>query len=515
MPLFVHNLEHFFTMNILTAFNLRLDISQPEVISIVGGGGKSSTMFQLANEISASGKKIITTTTTNIGPAQTQNAPSVLRVEDDQLSMSELAALLTQHNHCLLVSPEKEATRGYKVSGISPQLVDTLARHSEELGVSAIVVEADGSHRLPIKAPAEYEPVVADSTTMLVPVAGLDCIGTLIRNDYVHRPEHVRRLLGLNLSHDGRVDNSESITLYQQTPRLSPNMVLRLLTSPDGGAKLLPNNARFMPIVTKVDTPIRLAAARLIASKAVQQGHSLFIASIVNTETVTEQRFIANAHRKIEAEQIGPLLERWAPAAIVVLAAGQSKRMGRSKQLEVVDGEAMVIRAVRTALQSPTQHVIVVLGAYAEQIREALSSSFADSLSAVADQQLHLVHNGEWLTGQASSVRCAIDFLKTNSALQAALFMPVDQPFIQPQLLRSLLRKWQKGARLVAPLLYGKPRGAPALFDRTLWSELQQLSGDSGARSVLQKYSVELSTVPATAPQLFDIDSPSDLEKVS
>jgi molybdenum cofactor cytidylyltransferase len=99
-------------------------------------------------------------------------------------------------------------------------------------------------------------------------------------------------------------------------------------------------------------------------------------------------------------------------------------------------------------------------------------------------------------------------------ACAAALFLPVDQPFVPPVLLQRLIDAWRQGARLVASAVDGKVRGAPAIFDRTLFPELGQLEGDVGARSLLQKYRHELIAIPATADELRDIDTPADLAAV-
>lgn len=190
--------------------------------------------------------------------------------------------------------------------------------------------------------------------------------------------------------------------------------------------------------------------------------------------------------------------------AAVVLAAGRSSRMGRAKQIEVVDGTPMVVRAVELALQSAVTAVWVVTGAYATEVRAALLP-----LQAVHGARLHLVHNAEWATGQASSVRAAV--LALPATVAAALFLPVDQPFVPPTLLQQLIAAWQQGAPLAAPSLDGQPRGAPAIFDRSLWDELLALAGDTGARPLLQRHRGELVTVSAQAAWLRDIDTPEDL----
>ena len=190
--------------------------------------------------------------------------------------------------------------------------------------------------------------------------------------------------------------------------------------------------------------------------------------------------------------------------ATIVLAAGSSSRMGRAKQLEVVDGAPMVVRATQTALASSAAGVIVVTGAYAPEVTVTLSP-----LCEVAGDRLRLVHNAAWATGQASSVRTAVMALPPHC--QAALFLPTDQPFVPVALLNELIGTWQQGAVLVAPALDGQPRGAPAIFDRTLWPDLLALAGDTGARPLLQRYHAQLVTIPAEAAWLRDIDTPADL----
>lgn len=211
-----------------------------------------------------------------------------------------------------------------------------------------------------------------------------------------------------------------------------------------------------------------------------------------------------------------------AAVVAVVLAAGQSSRMGRAKQIEVVDGEPMVVRAVRTALQSDVTQVMVVTGAYVEAVTAVLASCLHE-----AGSRLRLIHNSEWQTGQASSIRTAIQTLSSprqsseeqgfaasaaeRMRVNAVIFLPTDQPFVPPALLQQLIHTWRLGARLVAPLVDGQPRGAPALFDRSLWPELLALQGDVGARPLLQKYRAEIETIPTPAQLLRDIDTPQDL----
>src|SRR5262245_50444949 len=151
--------------------------------------------------------------------------------------------------------------------------------------------------------------------------------------------------------------------------------------------------------------------------------------------------------------------------AIIVLAAGRSSRMGRAKQLVHVDGESMVRNAVKVALATRTAQVVLVTGAYAEQV----SAEVVDLVEATWGL-LTIVHNDAWQDGQAGSVRVGLDAV--SAECNAAILCPVDQPFMPPLLLAQLAQAWQAGALLVAPTVDGELRGAPALFDRSLWPEL-------------------------------------------
>lgn len=190
------------------------------------------------------------------------------------------------------------------------------------------------------------------------------------------------------------------------------------------------------------------------------------------------------------------------PLALIVLAAGRSSRMGRPKQLEVVDGEPMVTRAAKLALGCEAQQTILVTGAYAEQIEQIL-------LPLPERNRLTLVHNSHWQEGQSTSVRAAIQAL--NDEIQAVVFLPVDQPFVTSTFLQSIITTWQNGAGLVAPQVNGEARGAPALFTRPYFPELIQIQGDVGGRVVLMKHRGEVTWLAAEASLLRDIDTPEDL----
>jgi CTP:molybdopterin cytidylyltransferase MocA len=200
----------------------------------------------------------------------------------------------------------------------------------------------------------------------------------------------------------------------------------------------------------------------------------------------------------VDAQPIG---QKW---AVVILAAGGSRRMGRAKQLVEVDGEQMVRRALKTALASKAAWVVLVTGAYGD----AVVASVAD-LAAGAAGRLRVVDNPEWAAGQAGSMQTGLAALP--EACGAAIFLPVDQPYMQAALLQQLAEAWQAGAMLVAPLAAGELRGPPAHFDRTFWPELDAVKGDMGGRGVLRAHAEQVQTIAAPAAWLRDVDTPEDL----
>lgn len=450
-------------MLLYQGLRLALNPVAPDVVALVGGGGKSSTAFRLAAEVAALGKRAVIAPSTRIAAFQTAWAPAFLEVGDAELPFSALERHLARHGYCLLGGP----VVGDRRLGLPPGQIDALVRRAADLGIAAITVEADGSKMRPLKAPAAHEPVLPAATTHLTPIAGLDAVGAAVDERVVHRPELVCDALGLPPS---------------PPPRLTPARLAQLLQHPAGGAKGLHPGMRFAPLLNKADTPLHLVYGRLTAAQLAERG----VASLVA--------------RVGDAAQ-SPIVERWGQVAVIILAAGGSRRLGRPKQLEVVGGAPLIVRAVRTAQQSGGGPVLVVTGAEERAIRTLLAEMQADAT---------IVANPLWTAGQATSVRAALQALP--ATVDAAIFMPVDQPFLAPLLLRRLVHAWRAGADLVAPLVEGELRGAPALFDRSYWPELAALEGDVGGRRVLQAHADRVVPMLAAAAWLHDIDAEEDLQ---
>jgi probable selenium-dependent hydroxylase accessory protein YqeC len=217
-----------------------LDLKQGDIVALVGGGGKTSAMFALSQEARHLQLKTVLTTTTRIYcPADTELAVVVDQNRSELLK--KVAQKLTQSSPVLVGAA---VAQNGKLVGLEESLVQLLLAAGAEL----VVVEADGAAHKPFKAPAEHEPVIPAATTVLIPVVGIDCLGKPLHPDNVHRPEQVAKLAGIGL---GDI--------------ITPEVVARVLTHPQGLRKGLPDNCRCIPFINKVECLQQQESARQIA----------------------------------------------------------------------------------------------------------------------------------------------------------------------------------------------------------------------------------------------------------
>jgi molybdenum cofactor cytidylyltransferase len=180
---------------------------------------------------------------------------------------------------------------------------------------------------------------------------------------------------------------------------------------------------------------------------------------------------------------------------IIILAAGASTRLGRPKQLLPWQGVTLLQHAVKTALTVTTQPVVVT-GANGEHLAAALDPG-----------QVKLVFNPNWQQGIASSIRCGLQaLLNRTPEPDQVIFMVCDQPFVTPELLLDLINEQQKSRKPIVASAYAGTLGIPALFDKSLFPQLLDLQGDTGARKIIQQYVGEVAFV-TFEKGAYDIDT--------
>lgn len=188
----------------------------------------------------------------------------------------------------------------------------------------------------------------------------------------------------------------------------------------------------------------------------------------------------------------------------VLLAAGPSRRFGVElpKQLWPIEGEPLVRRVARRVLRSRLAEVIVVVGHQADQVSAALLGL-----------QVKIVENAGFSAGQASSVRAGLE--SVGSAASGTLFMPADQPHLNANLVDGLIDLFETtGGPIVVPTVEGI-RGAPVLFARSLFSDLERLEGDTGGRQLFHQYADGIVELPwSDSAPLADLDTPEDRDRL-
>ena len=440
-----------------------LGIHKGDLVAFVGAGGKSSAMQRLAAELAEKGWRVAVTTTTRIRASEGASYPRLIVGQGLPPLIQEARDAFEAGVGPVALARERLSAQG-KLAGLPEPWPQALLEVAD-----AVLVEADGARGRSLKAPAPHEPAIPAGATLVVSLIGLDALGEPVGSPWVHRPERVGALLHA----------SPDMTL-------GPEEMAALIVHPEGQAKGVPDDARFIPLLNKADAPGRLEGGRQVAC-------------------------LLKREPRVEAAVLGalrgndPFLERWEPVAAIVLAAGGSRRYGQPKQLLPLAGRPLLHHVLEAILAAPVEAVWVVLGAHAEHIKAALAP-YKD------DRRLGLVNNPHWRGGLSTSLRAGLDAARGRPA--AALIALGDQPFVSQELIeRLLLRRAQTLAPIVAPSFQGR-RGNPVLFDASLFDELRAVTGDEGGRSVAERHQAEAELVDLPAERaLWDVDTLEDYRR--
>lgn len=437
---------------------------RPELVALVGGGGKTGLLFALAAELPG---RTVVTTTTRIFAAQIRLAPAVCYADD----LEPLGRLLDAHRVCLVIN----RVEGDKALGVPPDLPARLLARPD---VDNVLVEADGSRMRPVKAPAAHEPVIPPGTTLVIPVAGLDALeGSL--EQVAHRPEMARALLEGPLARQLPLPDHQPLL---EDGRLTPAGLAGLLTHPDGGLKGVPAGARVIPFLNKVESESRLATARTAARLMLR-----------------EPRVARGVLASLRSDR--PVREVWRRVTAVILAAGESRRMGRNKLLLPWGDTTMLGRTLANVRASAVHDVLLVTGHEREKIDVT-----------AAHQATPCVHNKDYANGMLSSVQTALRTLPPWT--EAILVVLGDQPMVEPDVLDVLLTVYAGTPNgLVAPYYRGA-RGNPVLIDRRYFAELLALPPDAAPRALLRRHPDDLHAVEVESEAvLHDLDRPEEYER--
>jgi len=185
---------------------------------------------------------------------------------------------------------------------------------------------------------------------------------------------------------------------------------------------------------------------------------------------------------------------------LIILAAGESGRLGQPKQNLLFQGQTLLQRAVETALASACMPVMVVLGANANRIMPIANAN--------------IIYNDYWKEGMASSIRVALNAITKDALVSTVIIMLCDQPFVSAELLNSMITTQHQTGKSIVACTYNGITGAPVLFTKAWFVELLLLKGQEGAKKIIKAHPGHVATV-AFKEGGIDIDTQSDYDNLA
>lgn len=189
--------------------------------------------------------------------------------------------------------------------------------------------------------------------------------------------------------------------------------------------------------------------------------------------------------------------------SILILAAGAARRMNQAKMLLPFGNSSILQTIIETAKEINPDTICIVTGFYHDEI-----------ISTIQDDDISFVFNELWQEGMSGSIKKGLSYLvNLNPELESVLIMVADQPYITSILLHKILELQVQTNKGIVAASYAGIIGTPVLFRSLHFSNLEKLSGDKGARSILHQYPNDVITVNFPLGEV-DIDTEEDYHKL-
>lgn len=241
------------------------DLAPGAIVAAVGGGGKTSLIYSLAQDAANRGLSAIVTTTTKFTRPRGVSMPAIVETSDLDASQS-IGAVLRPGAVVVATTGAGERQR---LLGFEPGSIARLAL----LGAGLIAVEADGSAHRPFKAPGAHEPVIPACATDVVVCVGLEVLGHELCDTWVHRSE----LAG-------------ALAQFPPGAPVTPELIVRVLLHPEGGRKGVPAGARLHALLNNPASPEHEQLAVHLGQRLVYGGFRRVV--------------VASAHRRCDIRAV-------------------------------------------------------------------------------------------------------------------------------------------------------------------------------------------------------------------
>jgi len=160
----------------------------------------------------------------------------------------------------------------------------------------------------------------------------------------------------------------------------------------------------------------------------------------------------------------------------LILAAGESRRMGFPKMLLTFNGRSMIENVISNVINSDVDDTLVILGAYRDKLTDLVSN-----------MSVEYCYNDNYKEGMLSSVKCG--FRNLPSDFEAVLVFQGDQPFISPDVINTIIEAYRLSGKGIVIPLYKSKRGHPLLIDKKYRNEIENLNAREGLRSLAYQFS--------------------------
>ncbi|TKC01559.1 nucleotidyltransferase family protein [Pedobacter cryotolerans] len=189
---------------------------------------------------------------------------------------------------------------------------------------------------------------------------------------------------------------------------------------------------------------------------------------------------------------------------IMILAAGNSSRLGKPKQLLVFEGNTLLEKTIAAAEQTSFTPVVLVLGAYADEI-----------LASIKELNINYIINDSWQDGMSASIKVGLKkMINLEPEIENVIIAVADQPFVTADIFNSLHEQQLKTGKNIIASSYAETIGTPALFNTQYFDELILLEGGSGAKHLMTKHINDVATIQFTLGNI-DIDTETDYKNLT
>src|SRR5882672_11024105 len=171
----------------------------------------------------------------------------------------------------------------------------------------------------------------------------------------------------------------------------------------------------------------------------------------------------------------------------ILLAAGESRRMGYPKPLLIIEGKTFIEKIAATMLDVAPR-LVVVLGAHADRIRRAIAH----------DERIVIVENPNYSRGQLSSLKIGLGAVQPNTA--GAIVHLADHPIVRVESFRAVVDSFERARKPIVIARNGGHCGHPVIFDRSIFAELRGAPEGEGARYVVNAHPSRIEYVDLDDP---------------